>query len=145
MPYPFSQKHRFFKYRLFLAIAIFIIVPLGYIIRFTPIPGWEWLNDVLGGVAYEVFFILLVMFGFPRWSPLWVAVGVCLVTCGLEFLQLWKPPFLEAIRSTLWGRLVLGNTFTWTDFINYFIGCFLGWWVVRWFSRFQSSQLTRSR
>jgi Protein of unknown function (DUF2809) len=138
MPYPFSPKHRFFKYRLILAIAIFIIVPLGYIIRFTPIPGLEWLNDFLGGVAYEIFWILLVMFLFPQWSPFWVALGVCLATCALEFLQLWQPPFLQAMRSTLAGRLVLGNAFTWTDFINYFIGSFLGWGMMRSLSRFQS-------
>lgn len=140
MPYPFSPKHRFFKYRLILAIAIFIIVPLGYIIRFSTIPGLEWLNDFLGGVAYEIFWILLVMFLSPRSSVVSVAVGVCLATCALEFLQLWKPPFLQAMRATLAGRLVLGNAFTWSDFINYFIGSFVGWGVVRALSRFQPSK-----
>ncbi|HIK31027.1 MAG TPA: DUF2809 domain-containing protein [Oscillatoriales cyanobacterium M59_W2019_021] len=128
---PLSPKPRWVKYRVILAIAIAIIVPLGYVIRFTPIPGWEWLSDFLGSVAYEIFWILLVAFGFPRWYPAWVAVAVCLATCGLEFLQLWQPPFLPALRSTLPGRLVLGNTFVWTDFIAYFVGSFAGWGVLR--------------
>lgn len=132
---PLSPKPRWVKYRVILAIAMAIVVPLGYVIRFTPIPGWEWLSDFLGSVAYEIFWILLVAFGFPRSSPVWVAVGVCLATCGLEFLQLWKPPFLQALRSTLPGRLVLGNTFVWADFIAYFVGSFAGWWVVRSLSR----------
>lgn len=142
MPYAFSPKHRFFKYRLILAIAIFIIVPLGYVIRFTPIPGLEWLNDFLGSVAYEIFWMLLVMFLFPRSSPVRVAIGVCLATCAIEVLQLWKPPFLQAMRATFGGRLVLGNAFTRTDFIAYFVGSFLGWGVVRSLSRFQSSKPT---
>ncbi|MEQ8963007.1 MAG: DUF2809 domain-containing protein [Coleofasciculus sp. C2-GNP5-27] len=64
---------------------------------------------------------------FPQASPLWTAIGVCIVTCLLEVLQLWQPPFLQAIRATLLGRVILGNTFTWSDFPAYFIGSFLGW------------------
>ncbi|MDA0673585.1 MAG: DUF2809 domain-containing protein, partial [Cyanobacteria bacterium] len=52
-------------------------------------------------------------------------------TCALDFLQLWQPPLLEAIRATLPGRLVLGNTFTWGDFPYYFIGCGMGWLWLR--------------
>ena len=71
--------------------------------------------------------ILLVVFLFPQVSLLGTAVGVCIVTCGLEFLQLWQPPFLQATRATFFGRLILGNTFSWSDFPSYFVGSFLGW------------------
>ena len=60
-------------------------------------------------------------------SPLKIASGVLIATCCIEFLQLWKSPFLETVRSTLPGRLVLGNTFVWWDFISYFVGSFAGW------------------
>ncbi|MCY7383562.1 MAG: DUF2809 domain-containing protein [Microcoleus sp. CAN_BIN18] len=30
------------------------------------------------------------------------------------------------IRATLFGRLFLGNGFSWKDFIGYFFGCTLG-------------------
>ncbi|MBD2018106.1 DUF2809 domain-containing protein [Microcoleus sp. FACHB-53] len=121
-----SQQHRFFKYRLALLISLLIILPLGYMIRFhgaTP----EWMNDLFGSIAYEIFWILLIALLFPKASPLWMAIGVCLATCVVEFLQLWHPPFLEAMRATLPGRLVLGNSFTWSDFLSYFIGSFFGW------------------
>ncbi|MCJ8281394.1 MAG: DUF2809 domain-containing protein, partial [Rivularia sp. ALOHA_DT_140] len=59
-----------------------------------------------------------------------IAFGVCIASCGFDFLQFWKPPFLEAARKTLPGRLVLGNTFVWADFPIYFVGSFVGWvWV----------------
>jgi hypothetical protein len=38
------------------------------------------------------------------------------------------------MRATLPGGFVLGNAFTWSNFISYFIGSFLGWmwrWVLR--------------
>jgi glycopeptide antibiotics resistance protein len=129
MAFP-SKRHLFFPYRLALLISIIIIVPLGYIIRFAKEPGPLWLHDLLGSVAYEIFWILLVALLFPKASPRWTAIGVCLATCVIEFLQLWQPPFLQALRATLPGRLVLGNTFFWSDFISYFLGSFAGWfWI----------------
>src|SRR5919202_1409546 len=126
MASPKVQHHRVFKYRLALLISILIIIPLGYVVRlygFAP----EWFNDLFGSVAYEIFWILLVALLFPQSSSFWTAVGVCLATCVIEFLQLWHPPLLEAMRATLPGRLVLGNNFAWSDFLSYFIGSFLGW------------------
>lgn len=99
---------------------------LGYFVRFHG-PGPEWLKDGLGSVAYEVFWIVLFLFCFPKVSPLKVAVGVFCVTCGLEVLQLWKTAFLETLRTTLPGRLVLGSTFSWADFPAYAIGSGLGY------------------
>ncbi len=114
-------------YRLALLASIIFIVPFGYIVRFSQGFGLEWLHDLLGSVAYEIFWILLVAFMFPKASAVWTALGVCLATCGLEFLQLWQPPFLQAARAMPIGRLVLGNTFVWSDFISYFVGSFAGW------------------
>jgi hypothetical protein len=52
------------------------------------------------------------------------------VTCLLEGLQLWHPPFLEWPRSYLIGQILLGTTFSWSDFPYYFIGAELGWlWI----------------
>lgn len=116
-------------YRVALLISLILIVPIGYIVRFSQgIPGW--VSDSFGSVAYEIFWIVLVQFFYPKASPLWTAIAVCLATCAIEFLQLWQPPFLQAIRATLPGRLVLGNTFLWSDFPPYFVGSFLGWmWI----------------
>ncbi|MBW4507904.1 MAG: DUF2809 domain-containing protein [Scytonematopsis contorta HA4267-MV1] len=123
----FSKRHPFFKYRIALLIGMAILVPVGYIVRFSQIAGLEWFVDMFGSIAYEIFWIFLVAFLYPKASPLWTGVGVCLATCVIEFLQLVQTPFLVALRSTLPGRLVLGNTFLWSDFISYFLGSFLGW------------------
>lgn len=130
MTSPFSPQHRFFSDRLAWLMSIVVIVPLGLMIKFYRGPGQEWLNNSFGGVPYEIFWILLVLLIWPQVSAVWASVGVCIATCLLEVLQLWQPPFLQAIRATLIGRLVLGNTFQWSDFPYYFMGSFLGWlWV----------------
>ena len=118
-------------YRQALALSMAVIVPLGLVLKFYQGPGQAWLNDTFGGVPYEIFFVLLAAYIWPAASPGRIAIAVCLATCGLEFLQLWQPPWLQAIRATLPGRLVLGNTFSWTDFPYYFIGSGLGWLGLR--------------
>jgi hypothetical protein len=117
-------------YRVALLISILLIIPIGYIIRFSQGIVPYWINDSFGSIAYEIFWIVFMQFCYPKASPFWSAIGVCLATCAIEFLQLWQPPFLQAIRATLPGRLVLGNTFMWSDFPPYFVGSFLGWvWI----------------
>ncbi|WP_377476943.1 MAG: DUF2809 domain-containing protein [Microcoleus anatoxicus] len=135
MTSPIAPHHRFFKYRIALLISITVIIPLGYLVRFSHGPTPAWFNDSFGSIAYEIFWILLTVFLWPQASLVWTAFGVCLATCGLEFLQLWQPPFLQAARATLLGRLVLGNSFTWSDFPPYFVGSLLGWVYVRWLAK----------
>jgi hypothetical protein len=127
MPLFCSGHSWFLKYRLVLLVSMSAIAPIGYAIRFAQGPLPEWLNDAIGSIAYEVFWVLLIAFLFPRAALRAVAIGVCLSTCGLECLQLWHSPLLEAARATLVGRLVLGNTFSWLDFPPYVVGSALGW------------------
>jgi hypothetical protein len=64
-----------------------------------------------------------------------IPVSVFIITCALEFLQLWHPWFLEKIRSYYFGSALIGTTFTWWDFPHYAIGCILGWIVIKWLSQ----------
>jgi Protein of unknown function (DUF2809) len=132
MPNPFSKRQRFWKYRIALLIGMIILVPVGYIVRFSSIPGLELVVDIFGSVAYEIFWIFLVAFLYPKASPLWTGIGVCLGTCVIEFLQLVQTPFLQSLRATVPGRLILGNTFMWSDFISYFFGSSLGSFSMAW-------------
>ncbi|MDX2231757.1 MAG: DUF2809 domain-containing protein [Leptolyngbyaceae cyanobacterium bins.349] len=110
--------------RLALLFSIVLIMPLGYRIRFA---GNAWWNDFFGSVAYEIFWVLLVLLIWPRLSVAKVAIAVALVTCLIEFLQLWQDPTYLALRATFVGRLVLGNSFVWSDFPSYFVGSLAGW------------------
>jgi hypothetical protein len=137
---PRSFKQIRVRYRLAAVATIVAAVTLGYWVRFHG-PGSEWLNDALGSVAYEVFWIALFWGCFAGRTfsaerlPFKISLGVLLATCGLEFLQLWQPPFLQALRATIPGRLVLGNTFNWTDFPPYFVGSVLGYVWVKFLSK----------
>jgi Protein of unknown function (DUF2809) len=123
------------NYRISLLIGIVLIIPLGYSIRFAPGLGLPMLQDIGGSLAYQLLLMFLAAFFYPRASLVKIAVWVCILSCVIEVLQLWQPPFLRAIRALWIGRILLGNTFLWSDFPPYAIGSFLGWFLLKWLRR----------
>ncbi|WP_224085633.1 DUF2809 domain-containing protein [Nostoc sp. MS1] len=87
------------------------------------------------------FLLILPFFFSPYFSFLTLKLFILLsfaliqpaliITCLLEFLQLWQPPFLLWVRSSWAGRMVFGNVFSWVDFPYYFVGSGLGWLWLR--------------
>ncbi len=108
-------------------ISMLIIVPLGLYSNFYNGQAARWVNDSLGGVLYVVFWCLFVFLFLGNTKPWKIAAGVFAITCFLEFLQLWHPPFLQFLRSHFIGRILLGTTFTWSDFPYYLVGGGIGW------------------
>jgi hypothetical protein len=43
-----------------------------------------------------------------------------------EFSQLYHAPWIDSIRSTFIGHIILGSGFMWFDFAAYAIGIFIG-------------------
>ncbi|MDZ7261018.1 MAG: DUF2809 domain-containing protein [candidate division KSB1 bacterium] len=126
-PFPISRIPR-----KAVLISLLIVTPLGFMTKFYRGPSAWWFNDYAGGLLYEVFWCLVVIFIWPRASALMVAGWVLVVTCLLEFLQLYhSSPFLEAIRATFIGRTLIGTSFAWWDFPYYVIGCGMGWLWIR--------------
>lgn len=109
-------------------LSLIIVTPLGFLSKFYQGPLDWWFNDYGGGVLYEIFWCLFVFLLIPkRQAVIKIPIWVFIVTCILEILQLWHPPFLQQIRATFWGRMFLGTTFVWWDFPHYVIGCLIGW------------------
>ncbi len=121
------MQRQFGRYRLALLVSMIVIIPIGYGGRFYLSPELEGLRNWIGNLAYECFWVLFVIFFLPQISPLRAAIAVCLASFAIEVSQLWQPNWLQALRATLLGRLVLGNSFYWADFPQYVAGSFLGW------------------
>lgn len=124
---------QFYKQHWYAIASLLIILPLGLLSKFYSGAGQQWLNNYAGDVLYEIFWCLfLSLFCLNRKKlnkiPLWVFS----VTCAIEFLQLWHPPWLEMLRSYFFVKLLLGTTFSWWDFPHYLLGSVLGWlWIVK--------------
>ncbi len=118
------------KYRLLILLSLIVVVPIGFLTKFYSGPAEAWVNDSLGGLFYEIFWCLMFAFLFVSARPYTIAAGVFVVTCCLEFLQLWHPPFLEYLRGNFIGVTILGNSFNWSDFLYYVIGSGLGYCIL---------------
>jgi hypothetical protein len=116
-----------------IVLALLAVAGFGFGAKFYPGPGRWWVNNWgPASLAYEMFFMLLAFLAVPRRGAITpIALGVCATTCMLEVLQRWKPPWLQAVRSTFLGATLLGTSFSWWDLPAYPIGCILGWFLLR--------------
>lgn len=125
--------------RLATSASLLVIVPVGFAGKFYRGPAQAWVNDSLGGLFYVVFWCLVAFWLWPRTRrPGGIALGVLAGTCGLEFLQLWHPHWLQLLRASFLGATILGTTFAGSDFPYYFAGAALGWLWLRGLRRLQA-------
>ncbi|MCZ6677370.1 MAG: DUF2809 domain-containing protein [Candidatus Poribacteria bacterium] len=128
----FFNSDRFIALRLKIIALLVIVTALGFASKFYRGVGAWWFNNSVAGLLYEVFWCLVLFFFFPRVKPLRLAFGVFVITCFLECLQLWHPPFLAPIRRSFIGQTLIGTTFSGWDFFYYVVGCGIGWlWLRR--------------
>ena len=76
------------------------------------------IGDILW--AANVYFIVRLLF--INRTIKWVATASLLFCYLIEFSQLYKAPWIDQLRHTLFGRLVLGEVFLWGDLLCYTVG-----------------------
>jgi hypothetical protein len=79
-------------------------------------------GDILWGLM--VFFI--VRFLFINQTIIWVSIASLLFCYAIEFSQLYQAPWINNIRHTVIGGLILGEVFLWGDMLCYTIGVGIG-------------------
>ena len=108
------------------ALSAVAIVALGMIWRSHHLPLSPFLKKYGGDALWALLVFVLIRFIRPRTNlvvSVWTALGVAV---GVEFSQLYHAPWIDAIRGTRLGALILGNTFNWPDISAYAIGITLG-------------------
>lgn len=88
------------------------------------------LSSFIAKYGGDAFWALLVFVGlgflFPGASTLRITVTSFCFAWAIEFSQLYHAPWLNSIRSTKPGHLVLGSTFNAPDLLAYAVGILLG-------------------
>ncbi len=108
------------------ALAAALVIGAGLLWRSGrfPLPGF--VAKYGGDALWALVVFLCLGIALPRRST----VGTALVAVGfawsVEFLQLYHAPWIDGIRSTRLGRLVLGSTFNVPDLLAYAGGIALG-------------------
>ncbi|TSA29016.1 MAG: DUF2809 domain-containing protein [Bacteroidetes bacterium] len=73
--------------------------------------------------AFALYFVI-ALFSLKR-SFSYKFLWTCILSVLDELSQLYHAPWIDAIRSTTIGALILGNTFVWTDLLCYLAGAAL--------------------
>lgn len=102
-----------------------LVIPLGLGVRAVRLPGD--VGGPLGDVLWAVELYLVLRVVAPGARPRRTAVW-CLVLATLdEASQAIHTPWLDAVRATTLGHLVLGRGFVWLDLLWYALGTGLAW------------------
>jgi hypothetical protein len=124
------------RVRVVYAGAVLIVIAAGLASRGFPESLPAVLAKYPGDALWALMIFLIVGFLRPTWSSLAVA-GCALAICfAVEFGQLYHAPWIDAVRRTTPGHLVLGSAFGRLDLIAYAVGVLAGYlFEVVWYFR----------
>ena len=112
------------KIRLYYSCIAVVIIIIGLLYRSSS------LTPIVPLSTGDLLYATLIYFLASTISPLRTRstrATIALLWCMMvELLQLVDWSILNYVRSTLPGRLVLGQGFLWSDFIFYAVGVILG-------------------
>jgi hypothetical protein len=115
-----------FKARLTYILSALLVIVAGLLSRsIEGIPVW------VGDVVWALMVYLAVRALFIN-IPLKQVVLISLLFCFcIEFSQLYQAAWINRIRQTLPGRLILGQGFLWGDLLAYMVGIAMGYGISR--------------
>jgi glycopeptide antibiotics resistance protein len=80
------------------------------------------------GEMYCGFFFLFRAFQ-PKASLLRIAVYTFAFSLSIELSQLYHAQWIDSLRTSFLGRMLLGSTFLWSDIGCYLTGTIIGWLI----------------
>jgi hypothetical protein len=115
-----------FNARLTYILSALLVIVAGLLSRsIAGIPLW------VGDVLWALMVYLAVRALFIN-IPLKQVVLISLLFCFcIEFSQLYQSVWINRIRQTLPGRLILGQGFLWGDLLAYMVGIAMGYGISR--------------
>lgn len=86
----------------------------------------SFIRTYVGDMLWALMVFFAFAFTFIRWSTKAILLAALVFSFGIEISQLHHTPWIERLRATPLGGLVLGFTFVWSDLICYSVGIGLG-------------------
>lgn len=85
-----------------------------------------WINVYLGDALWALMIFFLLGLLFRTKATRWVAAGALLFSFFIEISQLYHSQWIDSLRQTRIGGLVLGYGFLWSDLVSYTVGIGFG-------------------
>ena len=120
------EQKVFERNKVVYAIVAAHVVVLGMGSRHyaSELPGF--IAAYAGDTAWALLVFLLIGILMPRLPTLQVALAAALFSLLIELSQLYRAPWIDSIRKTTPGALVLGFGFLWSDLVCYAVGIMIG-------------------
>lgn len=94
----------------------------------------RWINLYLGDFLWAFMIFFIFAFIFRKKSTLEI-ITLSLIYCYLiEISQIYHSPWIDNIRQTTVGHLILGHGFLWSDLIAYTVGILVAGVIDRYLS-----------
>ena len=106
---------------LFLLI---LVIGLGLASRMDFVPAW--IFPYLGDAFYALMIYIGTGFIFPKMKAIHVFLLATSICYLIEISQLYQAPWINQIRNTRLGGLILGYHFLWSDLASYAVGAGIG-------------------
>ncbi|AXG74764.1 DUF2809 domain-containing protein [Flavobacterium arcticum] len=110
------------KKRLIYILAIVLTIVSGLFVRSKKMWFPDVVNLYAGDVLYAFMMYYVVCFIFIKKNITFRAITGLLICYTIELSQLYQAEWLNIIRQTLLGKLILGSGFLYSDLLAYFIG-----------------------
>ena len=109
---------------LYLILTIITII-LGLLSR--KVQGLpQIISSYSGDALWALMVFFLFSFLFNKISTIFILVISIIFSYGIEISQLYHAPWIDSIRATTLGGLILGFGFLWSDLICYTVGIVIG-------------------
>ncbi|GAB6436707.1 MULTISPECIES: DUF2809 domain-containing protein [Bacillus] len=112
--------------RLLYATFTIIVIILGLSSRKLAFELPTLLNNYLGDALWALMIFIGFGFLFPKIETKKLAFISLMFCYGIEISQLYHAEWIDSIRATTLGGLVLGYGFLWSDLVAYTIGVGVG-------------------
>ena len=117
--------------RIRLSLCILVVIVLGLASRKFTIFFPQILGKYPGDMLWGLMLYFVVAFLKKDAPAARIAILTLLISAAVEFSQLIQVSWLNEIRHTVIGHLVLGTVFSWNDILAYMVGIVIGYLLDR--------------
>ena len=115
------------KKRITYLLLFLITIPIGLSTRKRSQWYYQPVAEYGGDILWATLFFFLFRLIFPA-KKLWIIAAYTYTFAVLiEISQLYHAPWIDKIRVSFLGKMILGFGFLWSDIFVYAIGVLIGW------------------
>lgn len=112
--------------RVIYFLLVVVTIALGLFSRSNLVASPSFVNRYIGDALWALMVFWGVRMILPNQAVWLSALFALIFAFGIEFSQLYHAPWIDSIRATRLGGLVLGFGFLFSDLLSYTVGILCG-------------------